>query len=190
MLPVIMVLVTTVLAVITHWQWYQPSNPFLRFEGTQRSARPPAHLLAVILNGPAMSSFVEIRRPALWFRDIDLECLPAVAVMWFLIGWAFERRLRRLPSLGPKWIRRLAFGFAGLTFLLMCLFFCSFVWISGRLVFRDYRQYGLWASGFDFFVFFLWNAAITIYFGRKFWATFGSNAPDRDGTNRSFRCLC
>jgi hypothetical protein len=172
-LPLLMVGITSILMIVARREFFQPHGYWFHYHGAGMVTNvfPPAYLLAIVLNGPAMFPFLQIHSELLNIREIDLTCLPAVAVFWFLFGWGLDRRLAKCPPLSPKWIRATLSGSAFLLVLLFVLVLGNHLWFQGRFALNSYSRHGLWASGLDGFIYMPWLLTLLVYFGHKLWTT-------------------
>ena len=168
-----MVGITSSLMVLARREFFQPHGYWFHYRGagTVRNVFPPAYLFAVLLNGPAMLPFLHRHFTALDVEGTDLSCLPAVAVLWFLVGWGLDRRSAKLPPMGPRWLRLTLSGSAFVLVFLFLLVFSNHLWFEGGLALNSYSRHGLWASGIDSFIYMPWLFAFMVYFGYRFWTT-------------------
>jgi hypothetical protein len=79
---------------------------------------PPATIAAAIISGPGyiITPFLPMPRSLHWDLNPEMVRLPGIAIFWYFVGWAIDRRLREKRAFSQTRPRTalLMFGLLGL----------------------------------------------------------------------------
>ncbi len=173
-LPVLAVAFTSVLMIIAARQDQEIWATYARHSDTPQEFQAPARLFAQVLNGPSFYfTFWRGGFEAFGLYFPDSGRLLGVALFWYWVGWAFDRRLRgiRAPFIKSRLVRSALYA----TLLVLSSLFAWLILedMQARMLFpaahvwRFLVAVGLHYSAWNFYVALLWTFAFILYFGRK-----------------------
>jgi hypothetical protein len=179
-LPFVAFGITSVLLIIAAKQEVEIWAVYARHSDTPQEFQAPARLFAQLLNGPSFYFTVwtgGFKAFGLYFSDFGR--LPGIALFWYGVGWALDRRLNRTraPFVGSRIVRA---TLCGALLGLSCLFTAAIF-----EVLRSHRLFpsvlwiyivhvGLRSSALGLYVALFWGLAFVCYFGWKMVSTLTS----------------
>ena len=174
-----MAAVTFALTSIATVQYMSLDCPLRGFD-MPGDMEPLPYLLVWVLNGPAFLRPFSVYRLVFPFSGtyIELSWLPAVIILWFVIGIGIDWRLKRPGRriIRPKWVRVVAF----LVPLILCILFlyAEFLHLRTHVMeptsewfMNEVRRYGWWTPNLSSFPRLAWTLAGIAYFSTKLWKT-------------------
>lgn len=138
------------------------------------NVQPPAFVLSAFINGPACLQVFRVPLGELTLdgRFLDLEFLPASALLWFAIGVALERRLRDRPLIKRNSLRLLLFVPACALCAVLLYADMRVVSFHGMLPFQKvfkavFPRFGWWSPEMLGYPLALWFSVGVVCFGAK-----------------------
>jgi hypothetical protein len=143
-------------------------------------------VIAWFLNGPgyAFSLFPVPSFTVFGCRIFEAGRLIGVAIMWFVIGLSFDRKLRGEKVINARWLQWVLYLAGFVLCILMAWAALSHLRFQSEVpwnpfFFRLLRRDKLWTPGLTVYAILVWAAFGIVYYGRKLWVTFRIR-PSRD----------
>lgn len=181
-LPITMVGITSMLLV---WSGIQQMAPSPVACGDCGDMRPPAMVVALSLNGPALyfGQLEEIPPVHVFGIEIyDVGALLPIFAFWFLVGLTIDRGSKGETLLKSRWLRS-RFSLLGLlSCLVMGWWFTSKIdqWaFDPRIAIHMLGLIGLWTADLSKVVQLPWCLFGIIYFTRTLWRLYRSPTTNR-----------
>ncbi len=137
----------------------------------------PAYLISMLIGGPSLLSMwlPHLSFEAFGFEWYGMERSIVAALVWGLVGWGLDRKLKGDVLIKRRPMRWLFFllGFAlsGILFIeFQTLHIISFIYTYSHQIAHGLSQFRLWTPGLIQLVGPLWATIASLYFGRKLWS--------------------